>query len=102
MQIIISSRHTEISDALDAAVRNKVGRLERFDHDVRIARVHFTHAATASAADREQCEIVLEGNGERVVTRVSGPDGFASLDGALEKIEHQLAGRHGVGRGRGC
>ena len=91
MQIIVSHRHTEVPAALDAAVRDKVGRLERFDHEVRLARVHFTHEATARAADREQCELLLEANGERFLSKVSGPDGFAALDAAVAKVEQQLS-----------
>jgi ribosomal subunit interface protein len=90
MQIIISSRHMELSDALEAAVHDKVGRLERFDHDVSLARVHFTHEPTARAADREHCEVLLEGKGEQFVSRTSGPDGFAAVDLAAAKLEQQL------------
>lgn len=91
MQIIVSHRHTDVPAALDAAVRDKVRRLERFDHHVRLARVHFTHEATARLADREQCEVLLEANGESFQCRVAGPDGFAALDAAVAKVEQQLA-----------
>ena len=91
MQIIVSHRHTEVPEALDAAVQEKVGRLERFDHEVRLARVHFTHEATARAAERELCDVLLEANGEKFQCRVAGPDGFAALDAAVAKLEQQLA-----------
>ena len=91
VQIIVSHRHTEVPAALVDAVQAKVGRLERFDHDVRLAEVHFTHEATARAADREQCEVLLVANGERFQCKVCGPDGFAALDGAVAKLEQQLS-----------
>jgi ribosomal subunit interface protein len=91
MEIIISSRHAHVAAAVESAVHDKIGRLERFDHDVRRARVHFTHEATARAADRESCEVILEANGERFVSRVAGPDQFAAVDQAVAKLEHQLS-----------
>jgi len=93
MQIIISSRHTDVTPALADVVHDKVGRLERFDHDVTTARVHFTHEATSSAAEREHCEVLLEGNGETFVAKVAAPDPFATIDLVVAKLNAQLA-RH--------
>jgi ribosomal subunit interface protein len=91
MRIIVSSRHTTVSPELDAAVHDKVGRLARFDHDVRIARVHFNGEGRARADEREECEVILEANGERFQCRVAGPDGFAAVDQAVHKLEQQLS-----------
>ncbi len=91
MEIIISSRHTDVSPAVERTVHDKIGRLQRFDHEVRRARVHFNHEATARLADRETCEVLLEANGERFVSRVAGPDQFTAIDLAVAKLEHQLS-----------
>lgn len=91
MQIIVSSRHTEVPPALNECVHDKIGRLERYDHEVRVARVHFTSEATARAADREQCEVILEANGDKFVCKVAARDGFAAVDLAVGKLEQQLS-----------
>ncbi len=41
-------------------------------------------------ADKEVCEVMLVGHGHHVRCKVSAPDGFAAVDKAVEKLEHQL------------
>lgn len=93
MQIIISSRHTDVTPALTSIVNDKIGRLERYDNDVTTARVHFHHESTASLGDREQCEVLLEGNGETFVAKVAAADPFAAVDLVVSKLNQQIA-RH--------
>ena len=93
MQIIISSRHTQVPPALSEVVHEKVGRLERYDHEVTTARVHFSAEATASVADRERCEVLLDAGGEKFVAKVAATDGYAAVDLVVAKLCQQLA-RH--------
>src|ERR1700716_1909764 len=54
------------------------------------AEVHFSEEHTRKAADKEVCEVTLVGHGHHVRCKVSAPDGFAAVDKAVEKLEHQL------------
>ena len=90
MEITVSARHTEVSSVLRAAVEEKIGRLSRFLEGMDRADVHFTEERNPRIADREICEVTLEGHGHHVRCKVAAPDGFAAIDAAVNKLEHQL------------
>lgn len=90
MEITVSARHTEVSSALRAAVEEKIGRLSRFLEGMDRADVHFTEERNPRIADKEICEVTLEGHGHHVRCKVAAPDGFAAIDAAVNKLEHQL------------
>ena len=90
LEITVSARHTEVSDALRLAAVEKIGRLSRFLEGMDRAEVHFSEERHRRIADREVCEVVLEGHGHHVRCKVTAPDGFAAVDRAVDKLEHQL------------
>jgi putative sigma-54 modulation protein len=109
LEITVSARHTEVSEALHQAAVDKIGRLSRFLEGMDRAEVHFFEERNRRIADREVCEVVLEGHGHHVRCKVAAPDGFAAVDKAVAKLEHQLhklktklqRRHHGPLRGRG-
>jgi len=90
VDITVSSRHTEVSDLLRESTVEKIGRLGRFLEGMDRAEVHFSEEHTRRVADKEVCEVTLVGHGHHVRCKVSAPDGFAAVDLAVEKLEHQL------------
>jgi putative sigma-54 modulation protein len=90
LDISISSRNLELSESLVSATRAKVSRLGRLNGSVHRAIVHFYEERNPRIADREVCEIVLDGNGRPLHCKVAAPDGFAAVDKAVAKLEHQL------------
>lgn len=90
MEITVSARQTEVSSALRTAVEEKIGRLSRFLEGMDRADVHFTEERNPRIADKEICEVTLEGHGHHVRCKVAAPDGFAAIDAAVNKLEHQL------------
>jgi putative sigma-54 modulation protein len=90
VEITVSSRHTEVSELLRESTIDKIGRLGRFLEGMDRAEVHFSEEHTRKAADKEVCEVTLVGHGHHVRCKVSAPDGFAAVDLAVEKLEHQL------------
>jgi putative sigma-54 modulation protein len=90
VEITVSARHTEVSSVLRAAVEEKIGRLSRFLEGMDRADVHFTEEKNPRIADKEVCEVTLEGHGHHVRCKVAAPDGFAAIDAAVAKLEHQL------------
>jgi len=90
VEITVSSRHTEVSDLLRESTVEKIGRLGRFVEGMDRAEVHFSEEHTRRSADKEVCEVTLVGHGHHVRCKVSAPDGFAAVDLAVEKLEHQL------------
>ena len=90
MEITVSSRHTEVSEVLRESTVEKIGKLGRFLEGMDRAEVHFSEEHTRRAVDKEVCEVTLVGHGHHVRCKVSAPDGFAAVDLAVEKLEHQL------------
>lgn len=90
MDIKVSGRHTEVSDALREATIDKIGRLSRYVDGMDRAEVHFSEEKNPRISDKEICEVTLEGHGHHVRCKVSAPDGFVAVDRAVEKLEHQL------------
>ena len=90
MDITISSRHADLSDALVATTKQKIGRLDRFGQGMERAEVHFSEERNPRIPDREICEVWMDGHGQRLRCKVSAPDGFVAVDRAVEKLEHQM------------
>lgn len=90
MEITVSARHTDVSDSLRQAAIEKIGRLSRFLDGMDRAEVHFFEERNPRIAEREVCEVVLEGHGHHVRCRVAAVDGFTAVDKAVGKLEHQL------------
>ncbi len=68
----------------------KIGRLGRFVDGLDHAEVHFWEHKNPRIADKEVCEVTIEGHGHHVRCKVQAPDGFQAVDKAYEKLEHQL------------
>ena len=90
MRVTVSSRHAEVTEDLRAVAIDKIGRLDRFWEGIDRAEVHFAEETNRRKADRELCEVTLEGHGHHIRCKVAAPDGFVAVDRAVEKLEMQL------------
>ena len=90
MQVTVSRRHTEVPESLRVMAEEKIGRLGRFVDGLDHAEVHFWEHKNPRIADKEVCEVTIEGHGHHVRCKVQAPDGFQAVDKAYEKLEHQL------------
>ncbi len=90
MDIVVSSRHVEVSPSLRAAAIDKIGRLERYLEDMDRAEVHFSAEHNPRIEHREICEVTISGPGHVVRAKVAAADQFAAIDAAVAKLEHQL------------
>jgi putative sigma-54 modulation protein len=90
VQVTVSRRHTEISDNLRVMAEEKIGRLARFVEGLDHAEVHFSEHKNPRIADKEVCEVTIEGHGHHVRCKVQAPDGYQAIDKAYDKLEHQL------------
>jgi putative sigma-54 modulation protein len=90
LDVTVSSRNIELTDALRAAAEEKIGRLDRFLDGMERAEVHFFEEKNPRIADKDVCEVTMEGHGHHVRAKVAAPDAFAAVDAAANKLEHQL------------
>ena len=90
MQVTVSARHTEIPDNLRVMAEEKIGKLSRFVEGLDHAEVHFSEHKNPRIADKEVCEVTIEGHGHHVRCKVQAPDGYQAIDKAYDKLEQQL------------
>ncbi len=91
MQVNISSRRTHVSDRLQDLTRSKLSRLDKYVPGLERADVHFCEERNPRIADKEICEVTVEGHGHHVRTKVTAPDPYTAIDLATGKLEHQLS-----------
>ena len=81
MEITVSARQAEVSSALRSAVDEKIGRLSRYLEGMDRAEVHFSEERNPRIADKEVCEVTLEGHGTTSGARwPRPPTAFAAVD----------------------
>src|SRR5687768_16819181 len=90
MDITVSRRHVELSESLRAVAVEKIGRLDRYLDGMDRAEVHFYEERNPRIADKDVCEVTIEGHGHHVRARVAAADPFAAVEKVADKLEQQL------------
>ena len=86
MQINLTTRHMETSDAIRDYVHEKLEL-----HFAEFPRVEFVHAILDVEKHRQIAEIVVQGNSHiRVESRVEDVDMYAAIDKSIDKVSRQL------------
>ena len=91
MDVVVSSRHCEVSERFREHVREKLGRLEKHDH--RIIRVEVLLVEDKNARQPERAvrlELTARSKGPIVRAEAAAEDKMAALDLALMKMEAQM------------
>jgi len=85
MQMEISARHMEITDALRSHVTTRLEKLRgHFD------RVLDANVVLSVEKHRHVAEVTLRANGIRIHGKESSPDMYSSVDAVVEKLEKQI------------
>ena len=85
MQVSITGRHVELTDALKAYVHDKLGHLKHsFDHVLDV------HVVLTVEKHRQRCEITIHANGVTIHAKHETDDMYASIDGVVDKLNRQL------------
>jgi len=104
VEVVVSSRHCEVSERFREHVEEKLTRLEKHDH--RIIRVDVLLEKEARPRDPERTirvELTAKSRGPIVRAEASAEDKMAALDLALDKMAAQMrraADRRKVHRGQ--
>ncbi len=104
MDVVVSSRHCEVSDRFREHVEEKLSRLEKHDH--RIIRVDVLLEKEVRAREPEKAirvELTARSKGPIVRAEACAEDKMAALDLALDKMASQMrraADRRKVHRGQ--
>jgi ribosomal subunit interface protein len=104
MDVVVSSRHCEVSERFREHVEDKLSRLEKHDH--RIIRVDVLLEKEVRAREPERAvrvELTAKSRGPIVRAEACAEDKMAALDLALDKMASQMrraADRRKVHRGQ--
>lgn len=85
MNVKITGRHMEMSDALKSYIENALDKLTH----------HFDKIINADVVldvekHRHICEININANGMRIHSKEVSPDMYASVDAVIEKLDRQI------------
>ena len=104
MDVSVSARQVELTPALRTAIVEKIGRLDRFLDGMERAEVHLFEERNPRIADKDVCEVTLEGHGHHVRVKAVAGAPLAAVDVAVAKLEqklHRLKTKLGVPKRRG-
>ncbi len=89
MDIIVTGKHLNVTDAIKSYAEKKVKKLERyFDRIIRI------QVNLDVESERHTSEIILSApKGSMLIAEVTNHDIYAAIDRAVDKLERQLT-RH--------
>jgi ribosomal subunit interface protein len=104
MDIVLNSRHCELSDSFREHVEEKLARLEKHDHRVIRVEVEVEKERNPRQSDRAvKVELTAFSKGPVVRAEACAEDKMAALDQAIDKMAAQMrraADRKRVHRGR--
>ena len=86
MQIIVTGRHVEVTEAVRDYVQSKAGKLPRYYDRIHEIEVVLDHESEQFTVEM----IVRAGRKHTFVVSEAGPDTFALIDLITEKVERQL------------
>lgn len=88
--IRIQGKHIAITDALRDHVARKLSRLPRRFDQIRDAQVVFSVSRNRSLGRAQVVEVTVWGNGLVLRAEESSNDMYASIDGAVDKLDRQI------------
>jgi ribosomal subunit interface protein len=104
MDIVLNSRHCELSDSFRDHVEEKLARLEKHDHRVIRVEVEVEKERNPRQADRAvRVQLTAFSKGPVIRAEACAEDKMAALDSALDRMAAQMrraADRKRVHRGR--
>jgi ribosomal subunit interface protein len=106
MEIVVRGRNVEVPEHYRQHVEEKVAQSDKFDGKLKIFRIDvelFHEKNPRQSANCQRVEITLRGKGPVVRAEACGPDFYAALDLAAQKLENRMrraADRRRVHHGR--
>ena len=89
MELAISGRHVQVTEAMERHVQGRVDRLPRLDDQITGIRVML-----AKDSRGQRVEVVAKCHKTVLVANATSHDMYASIDESFEKLEHQIARCH--------
>jgi putative sigma-54 modulation protein len=85
MQITVTGRHFEITDALRQRIENKIHKLDRY-----LDGITDVHVILSVEKHRHIAEIILQANGNSIRSLEETHDMYLAVDTVIDKVERQI------------
>ncbi len=91
MEVVVSSRHCEVSERVRQHVSEKLSRLEKHDDRVNRVDVEVTQERNPRQADRAvRIQLTVHSHGPVIRAEAAAEDKRAALDGAMLRLQARL------------
>ena len=90
MQLKLTGRHDNPSEATRRYAETKLAKLDRRLHDLTLIEVTFSRAHNPSIADDHTVEAVVHAKGPSLVAKESASTYEAAIDRLMDKLERQV------------
>lgn len=94
-KIIMQGIHIQLTEALQNAIRDKLGRLLRHNDEIIRINVRLHQDQTLGTEHHYTVTAQVEIRGPDLVASVDGKEPYDLLDALAEKLDHLLERRHG-------
>ena len=91
MDIVVRGKNRTVPARLEAITEDKVSKIARFTHDAGRVEVDFSEVHTARIDERQLCEITVHLKRRFLKAHAAAAEPEAALDGAIDKVGHQVA-----------
>ena len=91
MQLKLTARHDNPSDATRRYAEAKLSKLDRRLHELTLVEVTFSRERNPSIADDHVVDAVIHAKGPDLVAREAAPTYEAAVDKLLDKLQRQIA-----------
>ncbi len=91
MEILIRSKHVEVSPQLKQLTEEKLAKVQRLTHDATRIEVEFSEERNPRISENEKCEVTLHLKHQVLKAHAYAADQTAALDLTVDKLEHQAA-----------
>jgi len=90
MQLKLTARHDNPTDATRRYAEAKLSKLDRRLHDLTLVEVTFSRERNPSIANDHTVDAVVHAKGPDIVARESAPTYEAAIDKLLDKLQRQI------------
>ncbi len=95
MNISITFRHMDASEAIKSYARDKVAKLQKFLREPMTAKVTLSHDKL-----RHMAETRISSGGAHIEAKEISDDMYASIDKVIDKLERQIRGNKGASQAK--
>ena len=89
MQIDITGRHVEVTETMEAHIRQHIDKLPRFDD-----RLQYVNVTLNMESGNQFCEVIVKCHKADLVAEATSHDMYQSIDEAFGKMERRVARMH--------